>query len=300
MSYVIGVSSGIFGATSVEERIRGISVGLFKKAQYCITKGVQFVQIDLESISEFKEPNLKENMEKIKRMGISFGIHSEVAAFGGREFPHLDSAIDTDYERSHKRLAVVLEESGKLGAEYVLIHSSESTPFLLLGRELQPTGLVDIWGRPLWEFLKKDRYGKKLKEWAIEKDFTKEIFLHGYLINFEDILKRQIEIERERKERTYRAMKGKSPEEKLTPEEIRRHVELSQEEIENLRKRIREDLKHDLETFLRTRSISYGPERLAYYIIAKWMELNNDPLWNSIIEASIAYFSKVEGKKRDE
>ena len=54
MAYVIGVSSGVFGLAPEAERVQ--YVGPAKKAQYCITKGVQFVQVDLESISEFQTP----------------------------------------------------------------------------------------------------------------------------------------------------------------------------------------------------------------------------------------------------
>ena len=149
LGYVIGVSSGIFGAATQEERFQGVSVGLYRKALYCITKGVNFVQIDLESISEFQEPGLKQNMERLEQMHISFGFHSETPAFGTREFPHLDSAIGIDYERGHKRLVEIMKATGELKAKFNLMHSSESTPFLLLGREMQPTDLVDPWGREL-------------------------------------------------------------------------------------------------------------------------------------------------------
>jgi hypothetical protein len=63
MPYTIGVSSGIFGAATQEERFAFVSVGLPKKAQYAITKGVQFVQIDLESISEFEEFEIEKKMQ---------------------------------------------------------------------------------------------------------------------------------------------------------------------------------------------------------------------------------------------
>ena len=153
MSFVLGVSSGIFGAVQEAEKIQ--YAGLYKKAQQCITKGVEFVQLDLESVAEFKDPDLKENMEKVKRLGITFGIHSETRAFGV-EIAELDSAIDTDYKFGHERLKEILEQAGELGSKYLLIHSSESQPFLMLERHMQPASLVDFFGRPLAEFLKKE------------------------------------------------------------------------------------------------------------------------------------------------
>lgn len=96
--FTVGVSSGIFGAAAEAERMQ--YAGLSRKAQYCITKGVEFVQIDLESVSEFKEPDLKKSMEKVKQMNVSFGIHSETRAFGV-EAAELDSAIETDYKLGH-------------------------------------------------------------------------------------------------------------------------------------------------------------------------------------------------------
>ena len=80
MTLKVGISSGIFQAIPDEQKVEYVT--LDKKAQYCIYKGVQFVQIDLESVAEFKAPDLKENMKKIGDMGITFGIHSETRAFG--------------------------------------------------------------------------------------------------------------------------------------------------------------------------------------------------------------------------
>jgi len=120
--YLVGVSSGIFAAAPEQERIQ--YAGLAKKAEYCITKGVEFVQIDLESISEFKAPNLKEDLERIRGLGIRYGIHSETRAFGV-EAAELDSAIEMDYKFGHERLREILEKAGEVKSEYVLIHSSE-------------------------------------------------------------------------------------------------------------------------------------------------------------------------------
>src|SRR3989344_2040001 len=119
MSYILGVSAGIFGAAQQVEKQQ--YAGLPKKAQYAITKGVQFVQLDLESISEFEEFEIDKKMQQIERLNIGFGLHSETPAFGSREFPHLDSAINQDYRRGHERLIHILKNAAKIKCKYVLV-----------------------------------------------------------------------------------------------------------------------------------------------------------------------------------
>jgi len=126
MAYIIGVSSGAFIAVPEQEKIH--YTGLAKKAEYCITKGVQFVQIDLDSVAEFGAPNLKKDLERIRNLGIRYAIHSETRAFGV-EAAELDSAIETDYKFGHERLRGILEKAGEIKCEYVLVHSSASEPF---------------------------------------------------------------------------------------------------------------------------------------------------------------------------
>lgn len=294
--------------------MQAISAGQYKKAQYAITKGVEFVQIDLESISEFQEPDLETNMERIRRLGIRYGLHAETPAFGGRELPHLDSAIDIDYERGHRRLLIVLEEAGKLKYEYVLMHSSESTPFLLLGKDLQPTDLVDPWGRSLEDFI---------FEQGGSEDFDKNWILNWLWENNQhyiwiDIMgqtpaamireaqeERKLHLSQQR-ELYLVERKGQVSEEKeaTLSQEEKDKINLSQEEEDTVKRQVKKLLRFELKNrfmqHIKSKSLHYGPERTAYYIIAKWMEVNNDPLWEDIIEKSIEYYAKADGKTKDE
>jgi len=281
---VIGVSSGAFTVTGREEKMQ--LIGFFKKAQSAITKGVQFVQLDLESLAEFKEPDLKKHLERIKEMGIRFGVHSETAAFG-IEMAEPDSAIEVDYKHCHQRLLEILEESRNVGAEYVLIHSSESVPFALLGRHLQPAILVDVWGRPLREFIEKADDDWVVK-WILPEDlrsggaFIWTDILHGS--SLEDYFKYRLEAYKRTEEYRRERERGK------TDEEISRE----------LNEYLRRSLKEEFLGFVASRTHTYGPERYAYYIIAKWMEREDDPLWNNIIEANIKFYAKYEGKTPEE
>ncbi|MCD6477226.1 MAG: hypothetical protein J7K26_03680 [Candidatus Aenigmarchaeota archaeon] len=255
MGYIIGMSSGAFGIKK-EETIMGIS----RKLQWTATQGVNFTQVDLESITEFKEPGLKEKIKKIKEFGMRFGFHGETSAFGGAPVFALDSAISVDYRRSHERLIISLEESGKLGAEYYLLHSSETKPWLELWREFQPTSLVDFWGRPLSIFLEEN---PKIIDWLFEvfdknkiaelKPWISAIYA-GHMFSpkmFYDLHINEAKSQKEFDEKKFKEL-------------------------------CREKAVKSIYDFIQSESQRYGPERFAYFVVAKYMEMNKDPLWQLI------------------
>ncbi|MCD6403048.1 MAG: hypothetical protein J7K98_01825 [Candidatus Aenigmarchaeota archaeon] len=287
--YVIGVSSGIFGAAQQEEKVQYIS--LSQKAFYGMFKGVRFTQIDLETVAEFKYPELKAEIERIKRLGIEFGIHGESGAFGGRENPiELDSAIGIEYRRAHERLIESIKGAGMLGARYFLIHASESEPFIRLFMAFQPMEIVDIWGNPFPAFLKKFPY---LTEWAFEQEFLKEITRIR--------MKSKKELEEDNYQRGIKnyidnvlVEKGIEIKEKDIPKHIR-------ESIKRLAKKKAEEDYKELKDFweksLVSNDVTYGSERIAYYIIAKWMQDNKDPIWIGITRQNVKeYLEEMEKK----
>jgi len=282
MSYIIGVSSGAFGAAATEERPQ--LLGLYKKAQYSVTQGVQFVQIDLESISELEEPDLEELMKKniIEKLHIIFGIHSETKAFGV-EAAEPDSALETEYKRAHIRLLDILEKAGKIGSKYVLIHSSESDPFPLLALRAQPAELVDFFGRHFNEFLEKN---EELVKWVMDgkgKFLWVEIIgrdIDQYLAEYKSEVKREFKLAREKI---------------IPPEQLEEESEKYAEDEKIHRKG---QLRRQLFDIVFSRSLHYGPERWAYYLVAKWMEKNSDPLWKKIIDATLNFFVERERKEK--
>lgn len=357
MSYTVGISSGIFGAASQEELQALSSVGLAKKAQYAITKGVNFVQIDLESISEFEENEIEKKMKEIEKLGITFAIHSETVSFGSREFPHLDSAIKPDYRRGHERLITILKNAGKIGAKYVLTHSSESIPFQFLNREFQPTELIDPWGRNLSDFINSN---KKIfvnneditKTWIWNQNEIWKDVLHdtpqgildrakeSRLLNLREQARRTViskkiddlknkkahqiaakEFEKYSKE-DYQKNPGLETQFQLRFEQLKKTMKVESDEIvfsgdeknavdteaEALWKNEIEDWKRSeskelLDYFLRliqSRQLSYGPERIAYYVMAKWMQETSHPLWRSIIDITVKYYAKKDSKPEKE
>lgn len=290
MTFVLGVSSGIFSAAQEAERLQ--YAGLYQKAQYCITKGVQFVQIDLESISEFKAPNLKDDMKKLEQLGITFGIHSETRAFGV-EIAELDSSIDTDYKFGHERLAEILQRAGDIGSKYVLIHSSESEPFLMLERHMQPSALVDFFGNPLRKFLEREE-NKWLLDWLVTEPYKNFIWVEIIGETLDEAIRSYFESGIENYKREFRVQNKRPPtQEEISAEEngIRENTkEFVKERIAKMR------LLNEIES----RRLHFGPERYAYWLIAKWMEKNNDPLWTSILNATIEFFAKSENKQVEE
>ncbi|MEM5869780.1 MAG: hypothetical protein QXR09_01285 [Candidatus Aenigmatarchaeota archaeon] len=324
MGYILGVSTGAFGVAGGEEKPQ--LAGLFKKAQAGITKGVKFVQLDLESLSEFEEPELEKKMKKdIKeKLGIEFGIHSETRAFGV-EAAELDSAIKMEYERAHERLILILKHSKDIGAKYVLVHSSESEPFRLLERTLQSCDLVDPQGNPFREFLTQNNW---LLNWLIsgnKENKSKEMI--EILMNiWKEKGKETGQIDKKDIENAFREkgikpqnffwlelLRGRTFEEylqdrimnRVQSEEISRGKKYVEAE-EALKNMIDEGIRRSLEitfvdivdyvvSLVQSRDLHYGPERWAYYFVAKWMEENKDPLWEKIVNASIRFFAKRDG-----
>jgi len=312
MSYVIGVSSGIFGAASQEERMQYVT--LSQKAQYVLTQGVKFNQIDIESMAEFKEPNIQREVDQVKRLGISFGFHGESGAFGGREVPvKLDSAIEDDYIRSHERVIETFTQAAKLGGKYYLLHSSETEPFIMLGQHMQPSKLVDFWGRPLKNLLEykekegeEKRLAEELMKWVID---SKREFVWEYT----RISPTELSEERTVKEQADRILSDDSSRwnllnagltsdmdpitrQKLTEErrkELEKEIAELARDMEAAREKWKERLKNYLEenikTFVDRRDMAFGPERIAYYLIAKYMEFKKDPLWTDIVRASVKF-----------
>jgi len=260
MVYVIGVSSGFFGVVEQAEKARLMTIP--RKIFTGGLEGVNFTQIDIESITEFMEPNLEKETKKIREAKISFGVHGESYAMGGAERPigMLDSATEVEYIHSHERLIQHIEGCGKIGAVYVNIHPSETVPFIRLGVHLEPTKVVDPWGRPLKKFLEEN---SNLIDWIFEKIKKEQIIVFGQYFYTSDYL-----YEREIEPRYIQTHQGKEP---------------TAEEKEKLKKEAYKRAKEYLFSILESEALHYGPERIAYFIIAKWMRDSGDPLWKNIV-----------------
>lgn len=248
MPYTVGLSSGIWGAK------RGVELlGIPRKIEWAATGGVTFVEVALETITEFEEPDIVDKVERAKKLGLTFGIHGEAYAMGGSDHMPLTSALEADYIRAHDRLIRHILGAKKVGSLYVSIHASDAHPFILLGRELQPARLVDFWGRSLDIFFNEE--GKEVLKWLGEQKFVKS--MRHILIYIEHEFNVLV-----------KAAAGKG------------QKELSEEDREKFEKQA---FSEGLKKYVVSNELDYGPEKIAYYAIAKYMQNTNDPIWMDIV-----------------
>ena len=257
--YTVGVSSGIWEAGRPEGLL-----GIPKKIEHvATTAGTIFTEVALDSMTEFSEPDLKQKVEKAVSLGMIFGIHGESYATGGLDAMPLSSALEADYARAHERLIQHIEGAGKIGAIYINMHTSESTPFILLEkRDLEVAKLVDFWGRPFKVFLNEN---KDIIKWALTMDSIMQYGAGYRMKSAEEIVKNEIL-------NYIQTHKGEHPPQDFVKEiskQAEKEVERSKEEL------VREIVYNPHH--------QYGIERVAYLCIAKWMMKNNDPLWQKIV-----------------
>ncbi len=267
--YTIGVSSGMFGAAQRGEAISYID--LSQKGFYGALKGVNFTQIDMETSTELDSPDIDNRLEKIRNLGISYGFHGETPAMGGAQIA-LTAAIENQYKTGHTRFIENLEGSGRLKAVYYLQHSCEGppaeTPYIRLGESMQPTSVVDIWGRRLDIFLSK-KENEHVLNWVIrDKEILELIGRYPYELSYESCVSEY----------------QRSQMDKMRYFQQR---ELTEEEKEEAKKQgEKEAIKHLKEMILdfsKRSDMRFGAEKIPYLIIGKWMSDKKDPIWVGIV-----------------
>ncbi len=271
--YTIGVSSGLFGAAQPQEKISLID--LSQKGFYSALKGVNFTQIDLETATELDSPDIDNRLERIRGLGISYGFHGETPAMGGAQIA-LTSAIEDQYRIGHKRLVKNLEGSGRLKAVYYLQHSCEGppaeTPYIRLGESMQPSSLVDIWGRRLYIFLDET---PSVFNWLIDQPKLYECIRAARPQSNANSEEMRNKIMKE-----VASKKGLSNKPKLTEQERKEIFEETEKRLpEEGRRATKEQIKHAL----KTSEMAWGTEKISYLAIGKWMSDKKDPIWLGIV-----------------
>ncbi|MBN2095608.1 MAG: hypothetical protein JW727_06165 [Candidatus Aenigmarchaeota archaeon] len=294
LGYTIGVSSGVFSMASPQEKIGQID--LAQKGFYTAFKGVTFTQIDLETSAEFLAPGVMKKLEQLREMNIHYGIHGLSTAMGANGIL-LDSAVKEDWERTHACLLRDIERSGKAKAMYLLQHASETKPYGWLGKDFQSTQVVDIWGRPLWIFLQEN---ENVFNWLIHQEEIR--IVAGSTV--EDIIEDPRNPEKyspKAKEEVKAEMdkEGKTITQSTPPEQAQKLLQEFQKRVDERIKKLIEKSAPEIVKFytvekLKRSELSYGPERLAYLSIGKWMSDKGDPLWKDITKGK-----KMENVKND-
>lgn len=282
--YTIGVSSGMFGIAKPEEKISYID--LSQKSFYSALKGVNFTQIDLETATELDSPDIDNRLERIRNLGISYGFHGETPAMGEGAQIALTSAIENQYEIGHTRFVKNLEGTGRLKAVYYLQHSCEGspaeTPYIRLGESMQPTSVVDIWGRRLDIFLSK-KENEHVLNWAIrDKEILELIGRYTYELSYESCVS---EYQRERRSKVEERWNGIRyfQRRELTEEEKRERDKQIEEAKKQGEKEAIEHLKEMILDFSKRSDMRFGAEKIPYLIIGKWMADKKDPIWIGIV-----------------
>ena len=272
--YIIGVSSGMFGAAQPQEKISMID--LSQKGFYSALKGVNFTQIDIETSTELDSPDIKNRLEKIRGLGITYGFHGETPAMGGAQIA-LTSAIEDQYITGHWRFVKNLEGTGRLKAVYYLQHSCEGppaeNPYMRLGESMQPSSLVDIYGRRLYKFLDEN---PNVLDWLIDQRELYECL---------KVAPPENNAERERDRIMNEVAREKGLLDRLMVSKVAEQE--MREILEEVGKRVpeagRKATKEQVKGALKTSDMGWGTERIAYLVIAKWMSDKKDPIWLGIV-----------------
>ncbi len=117
MVYTIGVSSGWWGIAKTPDLL-----GLGYKAMSAATYGVNFVQLDIESPSEFMEPLLEQQLAIAREdLGLNYGIHGEFDL-------KMEHAVKDIYDIYHERLIDHIRGAVRTKSSYMHFHASSEPP----------------------------------------------------------------------------------------------------------------------------------------------------------------------------
>src|SRR3989338_3501149 len=116
-AYKVGISTG-FWYIGKDHALLGIAN---KIGGLGATGGIQFVQIDLETVAEFFEPGMEQQVKNMmKKLGIKHvGLHGEIG-----ESMSVDCAEKRVWDQTHERLVKAIKYAKELGFFYVNIHFS--------------------------------------------------------------------------------------------------------------------------------------------------------------------------------
>lgn len=282
MVYKVGISTGWWRIAKTPELL-----GMAAKIAYGVTAGVTFVQVDLETTSEFLEPGLKSQVERVKGLGMEVGVHAELG-----EVMALESAEWRLWDQSQRRLCETLKHAADLGFLYVNVHMStkpqllhEEARFRVFGYQYP---VVSFNGLPLSAICDKvpaakavairesRRIGREAMDEVPEKV---EVIQKKYGQKENNEVK--AELDKLQKSAEYRAMP--KDQQRSIENQIRAGIEAK------INRELREELSS--EEFIYecwkaaqfSRYILDNSEIGAYEIVANSMIADGDPLWSNIV-----------------
>ena len=276
MPYKIGISAG-WWKIGKDPALLGLAQ---KFAGWGGTAGVQFIQADIDTTSEFYEPLLKQQMKRVvKEMGIEGGLHGEEG-----ELMSLESAEKRLWEQSHLRLIETVKHSVDFGMTLVNIHSSNTLFISFVEAQHRLQGyyypVVGPDGRPLTYLGKENpetkEEAKKHVSSIIERSATWDSELDKLKKSkYAEIEKRVREIiEKERKQ-------GRAVDETAARNYVEQQIRIEINEIQNS-KEFQYSVLEKMSDSDHEKYLLNDGEYGAYIIAATYMRETNDPLWSTI------------------
>src|SRR5688572_5882754 len=150
-NYKVGISTGFYYIGN-DPALLGLAT---KIGALGATGGVQFVQVDLESIAEFREPEVVAQVKRMmSKLGITdVGLHGEIG-----EKMSVDSAEKRVWDQTHDRLVQTVKFAADLGFRYVNVHFSARPILSYTESQMRTQGylypVVGPDGRPLQNYIK--------------------------------------------------------------------------------------------------------------------------------------------------
>jgi hypothetical protein len=303
MAYKVGISSG-WWSIGKDPNLLGLAL---KAGSFGATGGVQFNQVDLDTILEFLEPDLKPILKRtLKELNIEVGLHGEVG-----QMIALESAERRFWEQSHDRFVTTISNGAELGFKYVNFHLSQTIQLQQQERELRPFGftyqVVDFLGRP-FGVLAEDGTpgGNEVKNYILRKISIRSGMYRE--ISGEEIYRDREDKYQEKLENDLRAEAHRRIDTDTT---IPTNVKRSPDIVRGVMERVAAEWRGSGELRRRETEFMYSvwkdPECQtakyameageidAYITVGLYMYYNNDPLWFNIvgdIEPETAYISK--------
>ncbi len=307
MTYKVGISSG-WWHIGKDPNLLGLAQ---KAGAFGATAGVQFNQVDLDTVIEFLEPQLKKQMEEALRiLGIQVGLHGELG-----EVAALESAERRIYDQVHKRTVASFKFAKEFRFAYINVHGSQKIQLQQEESRLKPYGysyqVVDFYGRPFWQLAEEDNAGgRAVKEFVKTKmRYGGSVWSQVHADNAYDTHEKAFLAELEKKRQD---MEKQEIERRRNSEEYKRASPQEKKFMEDqVKEAVRTFIEREYEKKIRSSDFIYnvwkdsrfaqylldGGEIDAYMAVAIYMYHNKDSLWFNIVgpkEPEDAYINKEE------
>ena len=286
-SYEVGISTG-FWRIGKDPALLGLAQ---KIGGLGATGGIRFVQVDLETVAEFYEPEVKVQIERMsKKLGMRAGLHGEIGELMG-----LDSAEKRIWDQTHRRLCQTVKFAAEFGFFYVNIHFSNKQLISFTEAQHRTQGyfypVVGPDGKGLQNIVKGstkiyDEVKKRLPR-TLHQSST---FKNKYRKLREDKLKQLPLLVSQAVQRDLERYPENQRTEELKKQLAEHHERtIGQNLLEEAGREAQSD-NFEFEAWLELTDDESEKYQLddgewgAYHLVAHWLKAKNDPLWANIAE----------------